>query len=385
MLFFSGLGAWLLLTDYPTVLATLTFSEQPEPVSVTTASKDVNLSNENSKDANSPDEDNIEEASVLAVEDAVSEDGEEMYSETAMDEPDNQEDMVEADPGSSPSPSPPASQPITTQHTTPHTYGMQMPFQQNYAGYPWMASMFNPFYWMQMMMNPMVDAMTHPQSMDAMMRAMDPRLMFAVPNGSYDKDQVPDQLPVAKIPGFPTQSYQNWPKNTVSESISREAKMNAFQTAMAMSPLSMRNMISMMADKIPVAEDISWDDAVEAMKLRANEVNFKFVGSSALWKEIEAVTEQPSAKVEIFRFCDAAIARKILDEVPEFIVFLPCKIALIEDADGKLWVMTLDWDVSWMDFAQNPNNHLSKDLRADAKRIRESIQYIMEGAATGEF
>ena len=54
-------------------------------------------------------------------------------------------------------------------------------------------------------------------------------------------------------------------------------------------------------------------------------------------------------------------------------------------AEGKLWVMTLDWDVSWMDYAQNPNNHLSKDIREHAQLIRKNIQYIMEGAATGDF
>jgi hypothetical protein len=47
--------------------------------------------------------------------------------------------------------------------------------------------------------------------------------------------------------------------------------------------------------------------------------------------------------------------------------------------------MTLDWDVSWMAFAQNPNNDLGDELRADAKRIRDGIRYIMEGAATGDF
>lgn len=230
--------------------------------------------------------------------------------------------------------------------------------------------------------------MTQSQNMDAMMRTMDPKLMFGMfgqPSQAYLDGETPDQLPVVTIPGFPTQSYENWPKNTVSPNITREAKLHAFQTAMAMSPLSMRNMVSMMAEKIPVDEGVSWDDAVESMKLRANEVNFKFVGSSPLWKQIEAETEEPSAKVEMFRFCDARMARKILDEVPEFIVFLPCKIALLEDAEGKLWVMTLDWDVSWLDYAQNPNSHLSKDIREHAKLIRENIQYIMEGAATGDF
>lgn len=253
-----------------------------------------------------------------------------------------------------------------------------------------MSPMMNPTIYMNpmTMMNHPIGAMTQAQNLDFMMRSMDPNLMFGMfgqPSENYKNGEVPDQLPVVTIPGFPTQPYQNWPKNTVSPGISREAKKNAFTTMMAMSPLSMRDMLGIMADKVPVAEDVTWDDAVEAMKLRANEVNFKFVGSSPLWKQIEAETEKPSAKVEMFRFCDARVARKILDEIPEFIVFLPCKIALLEDAEGKLWVMTLDWDVSWLDFAQNPNNHLAKELREDAARIRKNIQYIMEGAATGDF
>ncbi|MCY3803835.1 MAG: DUF302 domain-containing protein [Gammaproteobacteria bacterium] len=250
-------------------------------------------------------------------------------------------------------------------------------------------SMFHPMMGMAgPMFNYPVDAMTQMQVMDMMMRSMDPHMMFGMfgqANQAYREGQVPEHLPVITIPGFPTQSYQPWPVNKVSPGVSQEAKKNAFQTAMAVSPLSMRDMISIMADKIPVDESVSWDDAVEAMKLRANEINFKFVGSSPLWKEIEAVTGKPSAKVEMFRFCDAAVARKILDSIPEFVIFLPCMIALIEDGDGKLWVMTLDWDVEWLDFAQNRNSHLSKELREDAVRIRESIAYIMEGAATGDF
>ena len=256
-------------------------------------------------------------------------------------------------------------------------------------------NMMNPAMYMSMMYpmmglaSPMannpIDAMTQMQTMDMMMRAMDPHMMFGPAGQAYRKGQVPEQLPVVTIPGFPTQSYKYWPVNKVSPGVSREAKKNAFRTAMAVSPLSMRDMISIMADKIPVDENVTWDDAVEAMKLRANEINFKFVGSSPLWKEIEAVTGQPSARVEMFRFCDAGVARKILDSVPEFVIFLPCAISLIEDGDGKLWVMTLDWDIEWMDFAQNPNSHLSKEVREDAVRIRESIAYIMEGAASGEF
>ena len=158
-----------------------------------------------------------------------------------------------------------------------------------------------------------------------------------------------------------------------------------FQTGMMMNPMSLHDTFSIMANKMKVGDGISFEDAIESMKLRANLVNFKLVGHQPLWKEIEAIsgTEQP--KVEIFQFCDAMVARKILDYAPEFVVFLPCRVALLEDAQGKLWVMTLDWDVGWLDYAQNPNSVLDEELRKEAKRIRDAIFYIMEGAATGDF
>ena len=254
-----------------------------------------------------------------------------------------------------------------------------------------MMGMMNPMMMgmspMAQMMAPAVDGATRAESLDSMMRMMDPKLFLASMGGTYEQredDDVPNTLPVGKIPGLPTQSFYDHPANTVLPSISDEAKKNAFQTMMMMSPLSMRDMLNIMTYKLPLEEGVTWDDAVESMKLRANEVNFKFVGSSPLSKEIEALTEAATPRIEIFRFCDAIVARKILDYMPEFIVFLPCKIALIEDAEGQIWIMTMDWDVSWLDFAQNPNSHMSKELRADAKRIRDDIRYIMEGAASGD-
>lgn len=242
-------------------------------------------------------------------------------------------------------------------------------------------SMANPYLygqWMAAMANPGIDAMTQMQALEAMMNAFDPESML--PKGAEGG------YPRIKFPWFPTQTFSATPDNTVSASISSEAKRKAFQTMMMVSPMSMRDMISIMAEKMPVAEDVSFDDAVDSMKLRANEINFKLVGHNALWLDVRAISgDENTPRVEIFQFCDAMVARKVLDHVPEFVVFLPCRIALLEDTDKKLWVMTLDWDVSWMDFAQNPNSNLSAELRDDAKRIREGIRYIMEGAATGDF
>lgn len=232
----------------------------------------------------------------------------------------------------------------------------------------WMMMMANHF------MNAPIDEATRFSVLDAMLRAANTQMLEGMFGG-------PNQARM----WIPSQNRRDVPANTVSDSISDEAKRNMYQSMMMLSPLSLRDMISIMADKMPVAEDVSFDDAIESMRLRANEINFKFVGHSPLWKDITAITGEETPRVEIFNFCDAMVARKVLDYAPEFIVFIPCRIALLEDASGKIWVMTLDWDVNWLNLAQNPNSVLDQELRAEAIRIRDGMRYIMEGAATGDF
>ena len=269
------------------------------------------------------------------------------------------------------------------------------PLQNPFYLFPWMANTtpgltaeisaqglsteWMNMQWMMMManhfMNAPIDEATRFGILDAMLRAANTQMLEGMFGGANQ----------AKM-WIPSQNKRDVRPNTVSDSLSDEAKRNMYQSLMMLSPLSLRDMISIMADKMPVAEDVSFDDAVDSMKLRANEINFKFVGHSPLWKDIVAITgDEDTPRVEIFNFCDAVVARKVLDHAPEFIVFIPCRIALIEDADGKLWVMTLDWDVNWLNLAQNPNSVLDKDLRDEAIRIREGMRYIMEGAATGDF
>ena len=274
------------------------------------------------------------------------------------------------------------------------TESCDLPDQNTLQVFPWMANtlpamsaymgnqgvampMLN-MQWMLMMsnhfMNAPIDEITRFNILDAMMRAANTELLQGMMGGANRGSMM-----------IPSQSNRDLPPNTVSGALSDEAKKNVYQSLMMFSPLSLRDMISVMTDKMEVVEGVSFDDAVESMKLRANEVNFKFVGQTLMWKGVTAITSQPTPRVEIFQFCDAMVGRKVLDYAPEFVVFLPCRIALLEDAQGKLWVMTLDWDVNWLNLAQNPNSKLDKELREEANRIRTSMRYIMEGAATGDF
>ena len=171
--------------------------------------------------------------------------------------------------------------------------------------------------------------------------------------------------------------------NTMMRPISAEAKMNAAQSIMSANPLGLRDMVNLMTSKIKVDKGLTIDDVVDSMNLRANLLNLRLVGHNTPWKIMESIAGEPMPKVEILSYCDVMTMRKILDFSPEFVALLPCRIAVTEDSAGDLWVVTLDWDVRWLDTSPSPDK-MSAELRELAIGIRENIQSIMEAGATGD-
>ena len=228
-----------------------------------------------------------------------------------------------------------------------------------------------------------------------------PAFLFAVSLGvcaagaEVKSDKKPSKLPAqdlrqsTQMPWSiqlpPTRPAEEHRPNTVQPSISPEARANAISSMMAVNPFSLREMISMMTVKYQVKEGLTFDDVVQSMKLKANEVNFKWVGTNALWKDVVAISgNKDTPRVEFLSFCDAMVARDIMDYVLEFAVFLPCRIAVVEDADKRIWVMTLDWDVRWLDTSKNPNK-ITDRMRENSILVREAIDKIMRAGALGEF
>ena len=208
------------------------------------------------------------------------------------------------------------------------------------------------------------------------------------------RDAKPSKLPAQSLQGSPmpfniqmppTRPQEQAAPNTIRESISPEARASFITSLMALNPFSMQEMIAMMAIKYPAKEGLKYDDVVEAMKTKANELNFKFVGHNPLWKDIIAISgKTDTPRVEFFSFCDAMVARDLLDLSLEFAVFLPCRVAVVEDANKKIWLLTLDWDARWLDTSKNPNQ-MSAKLRDGAIKIREAIDKIMRAGASGDF
>ena len=103
-----------------------------------------------------------------------------------------------------------------------------------------------------------------------------------------------------------------------------------------------------------------------------------------MWTDFEAVLGDTGApRVYVFSFCDVAIGRELLKVIPEMVVFLPCRIAVMEDADKNIWVLMMDWDITWLDLAGKQVG-MTPELRLGVQEIREKMENVMRAGANGE-
>jgi uncharacterized protein (DUF302 family) len=168
--------------------------------------------------------------------------------------------------------------------------------------------------------------------------------------------------------------------NTMMRPITREARDRLMRDTLAQSPLLLRDLINLMAHKVEAQPGLSFDEVVDSMKNRANKLNLKFVGANPLSKEVAAVTGKPTPRVEIFSFCDALLAREMLDYSLEFVIFMPCRIAVLEDAQQKIWLVMMDWNPDWLESTHKP---IPDTLRDSARRLRQTVEDIIQAGASG--
>jgi len=132
--------------------------------------------------------------------------------------------------------------------------------------------------------------------------------------------------------------------------------------------------------RVPLADGLSAADAETAMRSVANEYNIKNVGELPLSSEVEAITGKPHRLLKIYMFCDPLTAVRMLDFSDAFSAYLPCRVAMVEDKQGKIWLYTLN-----MDMMIHGGTPLPKELKAEAEKVRDTILAIMRRGAAGEF
>ena len=172
---------------------------------------------------------------------------------------------------------------------------------------------------------------------------------------------------------------------SMAASLPREQKIALMQAMMAMMPsMGIRDAMSYMSTKYKAKDGLTFDDVKQSMELRANTLNFKKVGESPMWKDIQAVLgDMDAPRMEVYHYCDIAAGRAVLRASPESIAYLPCRIAIMEDANKQIWVITLDWEMAWLDTV-NGKMGIDAELSKHAKDIRDKMDNIMQAAANGD-
>ncbi|MCW8932981.1 MAG: DUF302 domain-containing protein [Gammaproteobacteria bacterium] len=132
--------------------------------------------------------------------------------------------------------------------------------------------------------------------------------------------------------------------------------------------------------RFPVEEGLTTDDVEKSLKMIANELNIANVGELPLSKDISARSGKEYRFVKIYLFCNSLTAAQMLDYNDAFSAYLPCRISLVEDKEGKLWLYSLN-----MDLMIHGGKPLPPALKAEAEKVKSIIIEIMERAAEGDF
>lgn len=143
-------------------------------------------------------------------------------------------------------------------------------------------------------------------------------------------------------------------------------------------PPAMQMDIEQTVIKQPLAEDVTAEDAVDAMKSKAVELNMKMVAEQLLSTELKARGVKTGV-LEIYQFCNPMDAHKMVQYNMIFTAYMPCRIALVEDKQGKLWVMMMNLDIL-INGVQLP-----PDIKAIADKVNGQLKQVINAAASGEF
>lgn len=136
--------------------------------------------------------------------------------------------------------------------------------------------------------------------------------------------------------------------------------------------------ISQTVVKMALEDGVSVEDAIAAMSSKAVEINLKLVGEQYVSKELEARGEE-TPYLSIHQFCNPMDAKMMVMANPIFASYMPCRVSMVEDQKGKMWLMMLN-----LDMLIN-NDLLPPNVVETAVRINQQMLDVMAAGASGDF
>jgi len=132
--------------------------------------------------------------------------------------------------------------------------------------------------------------------------------------------------------------------------------------------------------KRKVAEGLSFEEVDESIRELANSNNIKDVGALPLGDQVTTMMGKPWRKLKIYLYCNPLAAAKMVDFSDAYSAYLPCRLALLEDKKGQLWIYTLN-----MDMMMHGGTPLPPDLKKEADNVKRIILDVLDRGAKGDF
>ena len=172
---------------------------------------------------------------------------------------------------------------------------------------------------------------------------------------------------------------------TMGDAMKKAAKLDpkamGLYMQMAEDVMNTGDAAASMVKFVKVEEDISIEDISDSLKSVALDHNMLVVGDTVMFRSGEKDTfGNDTRHVEIFSFCNKQIARKFIDYSKAFGAFMPCRVILIEEEDGSLWLGTMKLDL--MIAGGYP---LTPEMLEMAEHVRDTMYALINQAAKGDF
>ena len=136
--------------------------------------------------------------------------------------------------------------------------------------------------------------------------------------------------------------------------------------------------VSQTVIQMPLNKGVSIEDAVQAMVTSAENLNMKLVSHLKISDELKQ-RDIETRHFEVLQLCNPEDAGKLVQMESLYAAFIPCRIAVVEEEDGQVWLMMQNLDILI--------NHqlIPPKLAQIAIKINQQMLSVMAAGVSGEF
>ena len=128
-----------------------------------------------------------------------------------------------------------------------------------------------------------------------------------------------------------------------------------------------------------IADDVTNDDAVEAIKAITEERNMRVTGDVKMFRKENAAPDEV-AHARIISVCNLTTAKVFLNYSRFYGGFMPCRIILVEYGNGDRYLVTMD-----LTLAIHGGKKLPPEMLEAALKVKDTMETLIRDGAQGEF